>query len=207
MIYAFDFDGTLVDTMPALTSAGTLVIAKHYGVSGADAYAMYVSTVGVSFRDQLEELFPGDPKNLDAESDFWDYHVEAYVRLERAFPGVYELLETLLAEGHVCWVVTSSPSALVDAPARRVLPFGVRVLGREKGTKVEQLRRCQAHVFFGDTKRDAEFAQEAGCDFVGVSANPYTFVLTGAVAGRTLPEAMKMYSSRWIQPVLENGWV
>lgn len=168
MIFAFDFDGTLADTMPALTKLGTEVITTYYGVEPKHAKMMYLSTIGVSFPEQLEELFPDDPVNADAASTFWDGHLRTYIELNELFPNVEEMLESLLNSGHVCWVVTSSPRALLSSAAR-LLPLPVRILGREVGDKVAQLKRAQADVFFGDTARDAGFAVAAGCDFVLVN--------------------------------------
>lgn len=54
----FDFDGTLVDTMPAHSKLAAEVINKYFGINKKLAYKKYIETSGLPFEKQLEIIFP-----------------------------------------------------------------------------------------------------------------------------------------------------
>jgi len=191
MIYAFDFDGTLVDTMPALARHGIRILESTYGLDYNDASTCYWGSIGISFAEQLEELFPGDEKNEEAETEFWYAHLETYKKVTEAMPGAKAALQSLIDRGSICWVVTSSPAALVSAVCARVLPSELKVLGRSVGPKDKQLRLCSADVFFGDAVRDTLFARKANVRFIGIGDVP-KFYGMGQEAATTLVEGLNL---------------
>jgi phosphoglycolate phosphatase-like HAD superfamily hydrolase len=65
-----DLDGTLIDTMPVLADLATEVMVGTYGVPRALARELYLATCGLPFIAQLEEIFPGDPRNRSASEQF-----------------------------------------------------------------------------------------------------------------------------------------
>ena len=66
----FDFDGTLIDTMGGFGVMASKVIHKHYGLPIEEAKRRYLLTSGVPFFQQLELMFPNDPKNDAATEEY-----------------------------------------------------------------------------------------------------------------------------------------
>src|SRR3954469_20524523 len=65
-----DLDGTLIDSMPTLADLATEVIEARYGTPRVLARELYLATCGLPFEKQLEEIFPEDPRNADASTEF-----------------------------------------------------------------------------------------------------------------------------------------
>ena len=65
-----DLDGTLIDSMPALAELATEVMEDVFAMPGALARELYLATCGLPFVQQLEEIFPGDPRNAGAVATF-----------------------------------------------------------------------------------------------------------------------------------------
>lgn len=65
-----DLDGTLIDTMPVLADLATEVMVGMYGIPKVLGHELYLATCGLPFIAQLEEIFPGDPRNPAASALF-----------------------------------------------------------------------------------------------------------------------------------------
>lgn len=177
MIIALDFDGTVADTMHALTMIATDVINRHHGLEESDACGRYLATIGASFPDQLEELFPGNAANADAAVEFLGRQEDLYQVVE-LFPDARAAIGELL-EHEASLVIVSSTERRLTAPVlMRELPTGIykelTVMGREYGRKEEQLyflnaRTMEPVVFVGDTVRDAQVALRANVRFLAVA--------------------------------------
>jgi phosphoglycolate phosphatase-like HAD superfamily hydrolase len=170
MIVALDFDGTMVDTMPALERAAVRVISLYHSISKHAARRLYRSTIGASFPEQLEELYPSNPRNALAARVFATEQVHVYERA-RVFPRTLAGLDFLRTSCHDFVVVSStSYTHVAIVLARELGPEELLcpVLGREAGTKAEQLTILQADCLIGDAPRDAEYARRAGARFIAV---------------------------------------
>ena len=66
----FDLDGTLVDTMPILADLASSVMSERFGITRERARELYLSTCGIPFADQLEAIYPEDPRNAEAADTF-----------------------------------------------------------------------------------------------------------------------------------------
>ncbi|NQS90678.1 HAD family hydrolase [Patescibacteria group bacterium] len=66
----FDFDGTLVDTMGCFGEIASELMNKYYGLPVGEAKEKYFLTSGDPFFQQLEVLFPGDPKNHKVAEEY-----------------------------------------------------------------------------------------------------------------------------------------
>lgn len=173
MIIAFDLDGTIAETMSGLASIAISLIAPRYPINDAYlAHADYFKTIGVPFEQQLEELFPADPRNpVDVET-FNQRRLDVYTTARPVRGAVAAL--ALAADIAEIWVISSTPHDVVWSWINRLnlarfvnhIPWS--------GTKLEQLQSAMSStddevLFVGDAPRDYHFAKQAGCRFVGVT--------------------------------------
>jgi len=170
----FDFDGTLVDSMPALRALGSEIVADAYGLSLDDADKKYMKSVGRTFRDQLELIKPGDPINSKASMEFYAKQQRLYddVRLHAGVIETIEFLNTTPIKYGVC---SSTHGDLASNVVRRLLPeFRGIVTGRDYGSKFSQLKSHFGSAdkrdswFIGDTSFDGTVASEANVNFIAV---------------------------------------
>jgi phosphoglycolate phosphatase len=196
----FDLDGTLVDSVPDLTSAlNRLLIARDLAEFAApEVQAM----VGDGARALLERAFSARGMALDAAAlpAFLDDYTANAAVLTRPYPGVVETLNTLREAGWTLAVCTNKP----EVPAREVL----RALGLDGffaavggGDSFPTRKPDPAHllatleaaggeparaVMVGDHHNDVHAARGAGvrgiwamwgygCDVAGADANAACF--------------------------------
>lgn len=170
----FDFDGTLVNSMPRFTTVASALIATSYDVDLAEARELYLSTVGLSFREQLDELFPKvHSRNLAVAAKFLPLQKEVYRTVE-LHDGVLEELELLKYYEQPFAICTSSQYKLIHPALKRtgLAELTGTVVGRELGSKQEQLSYLRGHgytSFIGDSPKDGAIANAlSGIDFMGV---------------------------------------
>ena len=173
--YLFDFDGTLVDSMP--TFAGLMKrILDENGISyGEDLVKIitplgyvgtaeyYVETLGV--RKTREELI----KTMHA------YAVDAYTNDVPAKKGVAETLRVMKARGDSLSVLTASPHAALDPCLKRLGLYDL----------FTYVWSCED---FGTTKSDPDIYRMAA-QRLGVSAGDVIFVDDNLGADKTAKAA------------------
>ena len=118
--YLFDFDGTLVDSMPTYVSAMLRILDENkipydnsiikiitpLGLNGTAAY--YIDQLGVNMtREQLICVMK-------------EYMLDAYFHTIPAKPNVPEVLKALKARGASLNVLTASPHITLDACLKRL---------------------------------------------------------------------------------------
>lgn len=118
-VYLFDFDGTLVDSMPFFAAVMCKILDDHQVTYGPDIIktitplgyggtARYFRQIGVN-RPEAELL---DLMNRDAIEGY-TYHIEAK-------RNVVPVLKALKAQGHDLNVLTASPHAMLDPCLKRI---------------------------------------------------------------------------------------
>ena len=110
----FDWDGTLVDTLPAITRANAEVL-ESYGIRYDDAE--YRAAYSPDWRRMYQRL--GLPAAIVEEAGLrWLGAYRALMGEARAFPGVGEALDRLQAAGLTMGLVTAGDRAVVEHQLR-----------------------------------------------------------------------------------------
>ena len=173
-----DLDGTLIDSMPTLADLATDVMERMFGTPRMLARELYLATCGLPFIKQLEEIFPGDPRNPIA-SDLFEARKPARCNAIRMPAETRRALERMRARGVRIAVSSNNGTENVEAFVRiayftfdLVLGFGG---GLAKGrphldrTSSEFGIGRQEMLFVGDSLHDGEIAEKEGVPFVGVA--------------------------------------
>jgi phosphoglycolate phosphatase-like HAD superfamily hydrolase len=183
-----DLDGTLIDSMPTLADLASEVIEARYGTPRMLARELYLATCGLPFFKQLDEIFPGDPRNPDASADF-EGRKPARCGAIRMPADTRRALERLRRMGVRIAVSSNNGTDNVEAFARQagfafdlVLGYGG---GLAKGRPhLDATSRAfaadrQEMLFVGDSLHDGEIAEREGIPFVGVATtfSPERFAL------------------------------
>jgi phosphoglycolate phosphatase len=183
-----DLDGTLIDSMPVLADVATEVMEARYGTPRSLARELYLATCGLPFVKQLEEIFPGDPRNADASAEF-EARKPARCAAIRMPGETRRALERLRKMGVRIAVSSNNGIENVQAFARDAgFPFDL-VLGYGDGLAkgkphLDAISRQFAAdrlemLFVGDSLHDGEIAEREGVPFVGLATtfSPERFAL------------------------------
>lgn len=182
----FDLDGTLVDSLPDLTSAMNrfLVELGRRHVSLAEVRAWVGDGVGVLIERCLTETGGSTETPLtDLVRRYLGFYKGHTADATRPYPGVEVALQALAAAGHPLGVCTNKPVALSEEllealglrryfqaviggdslPERK--PHPGHILGTLRAMGVED----KAAVMVGDSPNDVAAARAAGIPVVSVS--------------------------------------
>jgi len=174
----FDFDGTIVDTMPFLTELAVGLIIENYGISREKALAGYRATTGLDFGSQIERMFPGDPKNLEVVAAMEVSKTEGIFG-HALFDEVIPALKFFEASSVKRFICSSTREEIVRDYVKRTGidglldgSFGYRK-GFTKGRQIDfvlaehGLDRSEV-LFVGDSLADAQFVVDNGVRFIGI---------------------------------------
>jgi len=175
-IVAFDFDGTIVDSMPRLADIASELINRYYGLSLEISRDLYIQTSGLPFTEQLEHMFPGKEENSEIVEEF-ERRKEEEVMNEPLFPETKDVLSSLAARGHKVVISSSNFQYIMDdyIDRRGLAPdlvLGYRE-GFSKGRDHFDYIKKHFHadtedlIFVGDSLRDFEKARANGVRFIG----------------------------------------
>jgi phosphoglycolate phosphatase-like HAD superfamily hydrolase len=173
-----DLDGTLIDSMPTLADLATEVMESTYGTPRMLARELYLATCGLPFVKQLEEIYPGDPRNAGA-SDLFEGRKPARCDEIRMPVETRRALERMRALGVRIAVSSNNGVTNVETFARNAsFPFDLALGfggGLAKGRPhIDATSRKfgvdrQEMLFVGDSLHDGEIAEREGIPFVGVA--------------------------------------
>jgi phosphoglycolate phosphatase len=176
-IVIFDFDGTLVDSMETFADIAGKIMEEIYGTSFEDARRQYVETSGLPFFQQLEQIYPKDPRNSKAADQFEAKKLVGYFD-QQVYPDAYETIAYCKERNIKTAVSSNNFQHLVDEfvqKAELALDFVL-------GFKTESFCKGSAHfahllettglnkeqlLFVGDSLKDAERAADYSIDFIG----------------------------------------
>ncbi len=175
---AFDFDGTLVDTMWGYARIAGEAMQSHLGIPFEEGHRRYLETSGIPFFQQLELIRPGEARNARCAEEFEARKIEG---LFLSAPDADTLagLTRLRAAGIRVIVSSNNFQELVEEYLRRHpalvvdLALGFDRRGLEKGRphflRLEEafgLRTAEV-LYCGDSLKDGERALAHGVPFVG----------------------------------------
>jgi phosphoglycolate phosphatase-like HAD superfamily hydrolase len=183
-----DLDGTLIDSMPTLADLATEVMESVYGTPRILARELYLATCGLPFIKQLEDIYPGDPRNVGA-SDLFEGRKPERCDLIRMPQETRRALDRLRGMGVRIAVSSNNGVTNVETFARNAsFPFDM-VLGFGGGLAkgrphIDATSRKfgvdrQEMLFVGDSLHDGEIAEREGIPFVGLATtfSPERFTL------------------------------
>jgi phosphoglycolate phosphatase len=183
-----DLDGTLIDSMPTLAEIAAEVMEEVYETPGILARELYLATCGLPFAGQLEEIYPGDPRNAGASETF-ESRKPARCSAIQMPAETRRTLEGLRAAGVRIGVSSNNGVENVETFARAsdfkfdlTLGFGGGLAkGRphfDAASRLFQVDR-QEMLFVGDSLHDGEIAEREGVPFVAVATtfSPERFML------------------------------
>lgn len=169
---AFDFDGTVADSMPGLCALACEVTARYYPHAPPLTPLWYYATSGVPFSQQLSLIFG---RVIPECAEEFAQRKVAVTEAARPLPKTTWGLQILQDLGIPCALVSSTTPELLHAwlEAHELRPFFQQVLGYDRPymTKTQQLRVLRAagfplSLFVGDSERDGTFALAAQVPFL-----------------------------------------
>jgi phosphoglycolate phosphatase-like HAD superfamily hydrolase len=177
-VCAFDFDGTLVDTMWGYADIAAEAMKKQHGIPFEEGRRLYLDTSGIPFFQQLEIIRPGSDRNTECAEEFERRKIEG---LFRSPPDADTLngLNKLRSAGVKVAISSNNFQHLVEEYLQRYpgltanLALGFDGLGLEKGRThfIEIERRLGIEtpevLYCGDSLKDGERAMDYGVQFVG----------------------------------------
>lgn len=174
MTYLFDFDGTLVDSMPTFSSI-MLNILDEYGVSYGDDIVRIITPLGYQGSAEYFKKMGVEAPTEELTKKMQALAALAYETKIPAKPGVIDTLRALKERGDTLAILTASPHSALDPCLKRL---GIYDLF----TKVWS---CED---FGTTKSDPKI-YEAAARELGVRVGEVIFVDDNAGAVKTAREA------------------
>ena len=106
----FDLDGTLTDSGEGIINCASLAL-RHYGIPVPEREAMRVF-VGPPLRDTFFKFGVPEDKLDEAVEIYRSRYIPIGKFENTPYPGIYELLARLKAEGHKLYVATSKPEQM-----------------------------------------------------------------------------------------------
>ncbi len=181
-VYLFDFDGTLVDSMPTWASQMTNILDR-YRVNYPDNLIEIITPLGTMgcleyFRNDLGMVF----ENEAVLSEMMDFALPAYRDRIPAKEGVIDYLKLMKEKGHRLCVLTASPHITLDPCLKRLGIFDIfenvwscedfnttkadpeiyRMVAKKLGVEIGDI------AFFDDNINAIKTAESAGTYTVGI---------------------------------------
>jgi len=168
MKIAFDFDGTIANTMLELEWLA-IAILMEAGMSRTKAMQGYVATAGAPFSQQAKEL---DVELSDEQLAGFERQKHLLLEEIGPFVDVVPTLGVLRGQGHRIAIVSSTDHELIVKwldSWLSVRQYVHEVYGMIEGSnKSLQVEAFEADYFVGDTDRDEQYATMGGAKFMPI---------------------------------------
>jgi phosphoglycolate phosphatase-like HAD superfamily hydrolase len=175
-VIAFDFDGTVVDSMGGFGQIAGELLSQARGITEAEGRRLYRETSGLPFFQQLESLYPGAPDNPQIAETFESRKLAGFFS-QPYFDDMAPALTILRAAGRRLAICSNNSQDNIESFVTRHDFTWDHVLGFkpdfEKGPSHFDHVRNQESIskaemlLVGDSLKDAEKAQDYGIAFIG----------------------------------------
>lgn len=195
MKIALDFDGTIADTMTALEQLAVDVLCPKFMLEEEFVRTQYRKTAGDPFFEQLKLIYPvGFDYEMASAAAQYEYEKRGVTLSAKPFTEVDTALAALAEKEHELHIVSSTETDLIQAWVDlQDLDHFVTVWGLHYGYKLEQLQRCEAELFIGDSDLDRVRADARRIRFAGICRNPHNCLLSADNRDlRTLDDVEKL---------------
>ena len=185
----FDFDGTLIDSVPDLTLAVNKMLAYYdlKPITIEEATPFIGNGVKILVERALKHSFPPEKITNELFEEAFEIYFKAYSDNlcvdTYLYAGVKETLKDLYDKGYTLAICTNKPMEFIEPILNELLIkqyfkcwIGGDSLPKKKpdaapllhiATKLnKELEQC---VMIGDSRNDIEAAKNAGMDSIGVS--------------------------------------
>ena len=176
----FDLDGTLTDSGEGIINCAIYTLV-HYGLPVPTREALRV-IVGPPLRESLIRFGIPEGNVEEAIRIYRSRYIPIGKFENKPYPGIRELLEKLIADGHKLYVATSKPekTAVEILDHFDLAKYFTRICGASsdlvRNTKaqvieylLEQNGKTDNAIMVGDTAFDVIGAKEHGIGTIGVS--------------------------------------
>ena len=182
MLYIFDLDGTLVDSLQDLENACEYML-KQLNLPG-HSKEEYQYFVGNGVRKLvLRALGKENEKLYSKARELFDYYYESHcLDYTKAYDGIFELIEQLHKDGHIIAVNTNKPGYLAKKICKKIFKNYIDyVVGQEEKLPIKPnpsgvnkimnyyhalKKQC---IFIGDSDVDILTGKNAGIKTIGVT--------------------------------------
>jgi phosphoglycolate phosphatase-like HAD superfamily hydrolase len=173
----FDFDGTLIDSMPFLENNAIKLLRKFYSFSKDEARKKYRNTTGLPFVQQMELIAPQNKLNLSVVKEFEKMKLDLIYE-QRPFNDALEVLKTLKKQKYLLGISSGTIETIITNYLEKINfdlvndIMGFRP-GFEKGKDhfdhiLDKYSLQQSQVLFiGDSLHDAKRARDNNIKFIG----------------------------------------
>lgn len=175
VVIVLDFDGTVADTMPKLEEIAVKLMTREYGLTEKEARTKYVYTTGLPFIQQIDTLFPGNPKNKHVVEQFEKEKLEKIFD-QPLFPDAKETIRKLKEAGYIVCISSSTFQPIIERYFKLKKVEADLILGYRKGFEkgrdhFEYIKQkfgvnSDNLIFVGDSLKDAQRAVQNNVKFV-----------------------------------------
>ena len=204
----FDFDGTVVNTMPFLIELAAKLMSENYNISQDAAKKRYLETSGMPFASQIALIFPDHPKNQEVVNTFESMKQEG-IFAHSVFPEVIPTVRYFSNKKIKTFICSSSPQEIIErhTKAKKLDDLFDGAFGYKPGFgKGEQIDFILQHhtlhpeevVFVGDSLRDFDFAKSKKIQFIGIERifKRKDFQKIGALSVRSMTDFVKLIGDK-----------
>ncbi len=173
----FDFDGTLIDSMPFLEKNAITLLHKYYAFSEEEARNKYRATTGLPFVQQMEIIAPQNKINRSTVEEFEGMKLDLIYE-QQPFSDALDVLRTLKKQKYLLGISSGTIETIITTYLEKV-NFGLvnDIMGWRPGFEKgkdhfdyilsKYSLKPEQVLFIGDSLHDARRARDNNILFIG----------------------------------------